>query len=104
MTGKEKCIQLRQIRRKIARDNEIPFPEEDCYYEGADCEGTCDMCDTELNYLEMKLEERTKAGLPVFLDLHEAEALRFRSRLSGEDKKPRRSRRDTGTRGMMRRA
>ena len=104
MTGKEKCIQLRQLRRRIARDNDIPFPEQDCYYEGTDCAGTCDMCDRELAYLEMHLDRRVKEGLPVFLELHNAEALRFRERMDRETEKSRRADRNRGNRGMMRRA
>ena len=100
MTGKEKCTQLRQLRRQIARDNYIDFPETACDYEGDDCAGTCELCDAELQYLERKLKEREKEGLPVFLDIHNGEALRFRS---VEERKPRFiPLRDTGTRGMMR--
>ena len=66
MTGKEKCRELRQIRRQIAEQNNIDLPLEDCTYEGP-CEGTCPKCEEELRSLEAALTERKKAGLDVKL-------------------------------------
>ena len=66
MTGKEKCRELRQIRRQIAEQNSIDLPLEDCTYEGP-CEGTCPKCEEELRSLEAALNERKKAGLDVKL-------------------------------------
>ena len=100
-TGKEKCKALRKIRRRIAEANDIPFPQEDCYYEGEDCTGTCEMCDTELQYLEAKLAERKKDGLPIFLELGVEEDFRFYSLLE-KQAAPKRPGRNTATRGMMR--
>ena len=34
MKGKEKCKILREIRRKIAEENDIPFVTRDCPYQG----------------------------------------------------------------------
>lgn len=61
MPGKQKCKMLREIRRSIAQENEIPFATEECRYQG-DCEGTCPKCESELRYLEQQLEKRRSLG------------------------------------------
>ena len=61
MFGKKKCNILREIRKKIAKENDIPYETEDCTYKG-ECEGTCPKCDQELDYLESQLEERRQNG------------------------------------------
>ena len=64
MTGKNKCKMLRDIRRSIAAENEIPFHTEDCRYKG-DCKGTCPKCEEEVRYLERQLEKKRSLGMRV---------------------------------------
>ncbi len=64
MPGKKKCKMLREIRRKIADENDIPFVTEECRYKG-DCKGTCPKCESELRYLEEQLEKRRALGVKV---------------------------------------
>lgn len=104
MTGKARCEQLRQVRRKIALDHEFPFPENVCPYEGSDCSGSCEACDAELKELERHLERRTQEGLPVILDMQDTEVFRFRSDLGMEEESVHRPGRNRGNRGMMRRS
>lgn len=56
MTGKMKCMVLRELRRKIADENGIPFETEECDFEG-DCPGTCPKCEEELRYLEERIPD-----------------------------------------------
>lgn len=55
--GKEICKTLKEIRQKVAEENDIPLKEHECTYEG-DCNGTCPHCDAELRYIEGELENR----------------------------------------------
>ena len=64
MAGKKKCKMLREIRRRIAEENDIPLVTEDCRYKG-DCKGTCPKCESELRYLEQQLEKRRSLGKKV---------------------------------------
>ena len=64
MAGKKKCKILREIRQKIADENDIPFVTEECRYKG-DCKGTCPKCESELRYLEQQLEKRRSLGKKV---------------------------------------
>ncbi len=64
MRGKQKCRMLREIRRRIADENDIPFVTEECKYKG-DCKGTCPKCESELKYLEEELDRRRSLGLRV---------------------------------------
>lgn len=66
MLGKEKCRILKEIRRKIADENDIPFVTEECTHKG-NCRGTCPRCESELRYLERQLERRTALGKTVTL-------------------------------------
>ena len=59
--GKKKCKMLREIRRRIADENDIPFVTEECKYKG-DCKGTCPKCESELKYLEEQIEKRRALG------------------------------------------
>lgn len=60
--GKKVCETLKQIRKKIADENEIPYEITECNHEG-DCQGTCPKCESEMRYIEKKLEERNKKGI-----------------------------------------
>ena len=64
MPGKKKCKILREIRQRIAEENDIPFVTEECRYKH-DCKGTCPKCEAELRYLEQQLEKRRAVGKKV---------------------------------------
>ncbi len=64
MKGKERCRILKEIRQKIADENDIRFVTEECRHKG-DCLGTCPKCESELRYLEKELEKRRKLGKTV---------------------------------------
>lgn len=61
MLGKEKCKALKEIRKKIAEENDIAYVVSECTYQG-ECKGTCPKCEEELRYLEKELEKRRKLG------------------------------------------
>lgn len=65
--GKQKCKALREIRRQIAKENNIEFNTSDCKYKGT-CSGTCPKCDAELLYLNSELEKRKNLGKSVIID------------------------------------
>lgn len=64
MKGKNKCKILKEIRQRIADENDIPFVTRECSYQGA-CSGTCPKCEAELRYLEQELEKRRSLGKTV---------------------------------------
>ena len=64
MSGKKKCRLLREIRQRIADENDIPLVTEECRYRG-DCKGSCPKCESELRYLEQQLEKRRSLGKKV---------------------------------------
>ncbi len=64
MRGKNKCKILRQIRQRIAEENDIPLITKDCTYQG-ECTGTCPRCEAELRYLEQQLARRQSLGKAV---------------------------------------
>lgn len=64
MRGKEKCRALKEIRRQIARENDIPYAVSQCTYQG-ECRGTCPKCEAELRYLERELAIRKGLGKAV---------------------------------------
>ena len=57
MTGKQKCMILKQIRAEIAQQNDINLVIEACNHKG-ECRGTCPRCESEVRYLEAELEKR----------------------------------------------
>lgn len=59
--GKRICSQLKEIRRSIAAENEIPYHERECTYEGP-CRGTCPYCEAELRHLTQQLQQRILSG------------------------------------------
>ena len=59
--GKNICKQLKDVRRRIALENDIPLEIEECTYTG-ECRGTCPRCEAEVQYLENSLAERIKLG------------------------------------------
>lgn len=64
MQGKQKCRMLREIRRRIADENDIPFVTQECSFQG-ECKGTCPKCESELRYLEQQLARREAVGKRV---------------------------------------
>ena len=64
MYGKQKCRILKDIRRKIADENEIPLVTRECGFHG-ECKGTCPRCEEELRYLERQIEQRAALGKRV---------------------------------------
>jgi len=66
MNGREKCMLINQIRKKVADNNNIDFVIYDCTFEG-DCTGRCQKSDSELSYLENELEKRQNAGNKINL-------------------------------------
>ena len=62
MKGKAKCKALKEIRRQIAEQNDIPYAVSQCTYQG-DCKGTCPKCEAE--YLERELAIRQGLGKAV---------------------------------------
>ena len=66
MTGKQKCRILKEIRRQIARQNDIRYVIEECTHKG-NCRGTCPKCEWEVRMLEKELEKRRMSGKKVVL-------------------------------------
>ena len=64
MRGKNKCKILKQIRQKIADENDIPYVTQECTFQG-ECKGTCPKCEAELRYLEQQLQKRQRLGKAV---------------------------------------
>lgn len=64
MNGKSRCKILKEIRQKIADENDIPYVTRECTFQG-ECKGTCPTCEKELKYLEDELEKRKSLGKKV---------------------------------------
>lgn len=64
--GRKKCKALKEIRKKIAEVNDIPYVVSQCEYKG-ECLGTCPKCEEELRYLEEELEKRKRLGKVVVI-------------------------------------
>ena len=64
MRGNLKCRILKEIRKWIAKENEIPYEFSECEYKG-NCSGNCPKCMSELLWLREKLDERESLGKPV---------------------------------------
>ena len=59
--GKNICNQLKEVRKRIAEENDIPLEIEECTFKG-ECRGTCPRCEAEVRYLENALAERLRIG------------------------------------------
>ena len=66
MNGKNKCKMLKEIRRRIAEENNIAYVTSECKHRG-NCLGTCPKCEAEVRYLEEQLAARKRAGYAVAL-------------------------------------
>jgi hypothetical protein len=78
MLGKQKCRILREIRKEIAKNNDIEYVTAECTFKG-NCRGTCPKCESEDLYLERELEKRrnlaktvTLAGISALMTLFAA--------------------------------
>jgi hypothetical protein len=72
--GKDTCRILKDIRRQIAKANDIEFITSECRYKG-DCLGTCPKCEAEVRYLEQQLHTRSLSGKAIALAGISASAL-----------------------------
>ncbi len=61
MNGKNRCRILKDIRKRIAEENDIEYITTECKYQG-DCPGTCPKCESEVRYLERELERKRGLG------------------------------------------
>lgn len=59
--GKNICKQLKEVRKRIAEENDIPLEIKECTYKG-ECRGTCPRCEAEVQYLENALANRLRIG------------------------------------------
>lgn len=59
--GKTTCKILKEIRKQLAKENDIAFVTSECKYQG-DCLGTCPACEAEVRYLEEELRKRRQMG------------------------------------------
>lgn len=64
--GRQVCRILKDIRKRIAEENDIEFITSECTHKG-DCAGTCPKCEAEVRYLESQLARRRVAGRTVRL-------------------------------------
>ena len=64
--GKQICRILKDIRVKIAQENDIEFITSECTHKG-DCAGTCPKCEAEVRYLESQLARRHASGRQIRL-------------------------------------
>lgn len=62
--GKNRCEYLKEVRRRIAKENEIPLEQRECTFKG-ECSGTCPFCEAELHYIEKELRKRRMLGKAV---------------------------------------
>ena len=62
--GKKRCEYLKEVRKRIATENGIPFEQHECTFKG-ECSGTCPFCEAELHYLEKELHRRRTLGKAV---------------------------------------
>lgn len=62
--GKNRCEYLKEVRRRIATENDIPLEQRECTFQG-ECSGTCPFCEAELHYLETELHKRRILGKAV---------------------------------------
>lgn len=78
MTGKEKCEFLKEIRRRMAAENGIPYKPRECHHEG-DCLGTCPLCEVESQYILEELKKKESEGEKIQVDSFAIEFLDFLS-------------------------
>ena len=62
--GKNRCEYLKEIRKRIATENDITLEQRECTFKG-ECSGTCPFCEAEMRYLEKELHKRKALGKAV---------------------------------------
>lgn len=62
--GKHTCEYLKEVRQRVARENDIPLEQRECTFEG-ECSGTCPRCEAEVRYIESELRKRRSLGKAV---------------------------------------
>lgn len=65
--GKRICQALKELRKRIAEANDIPFEIEECTHK-EDCPGTCPKCEADVRYLMECIDMREQEGKPVVLE------------------------------------
>lgn len=60
--GKNICKYLKQVRKNIAAENNIPLEQTECTYKG-ECLGTCPHCEAEVQYIEQELTKKGKMNI-----------------------------------------
>jgi hypothetical protein len=55
--GKRKCEFLKGVRLQVAEQYDLRYEPRECHHEG-DCQGTCPLCDAELEDLQRQLKEK----------------------------------------------
>ncbi len=64
--GKRICQTLKELRKRIADANDIPYEIDECSHKG-DCAGTCPKCEQDIQYLSEAIEHREQSGKPINL-------------------------------------
>lgn len=65
--GKRICRTLKELRKRIADANEIPYEIEECPHKG-ECPGTCPKCESDVHYLMNAIDNREQQGKPVVIE------------------------------------
>ena len=60
--GKNICKYLKEVRKNIANEYNIPLEQEECTFEG-ECNGTCPHCEAEVKYIEQELSKKGKMNI-----------------------------------------
>ena len=60
--GKNICKYLKEVRKNIADENNIPLEQTECTFEG-ECNGTCPHCEAEVQYIEQELTKKGKMNI-----------------------------------------
>ena len=67
MTGKDKCEFLKEIRKTIAKKNDITYTPRQCHHE-EECSGTCPLCESEAAALLAELKKKAQKGEEIQID------------------------------------
>lgn len=81
MKGKDKCALLKSIRVRLAEINNIPYTPHLCNNLG-DCNGTCELCDTESKWLLYTMKGLEAQGYPIIYSLDESNGNVFEANIT----------------------